>query len=234
MSCENCGAASEAGARFCSHCGALFDGETLMFEPAAPPYQNREPSGPHSLTTIIQRGHFKSPLFVMLAMCCFLMVLGFALGQWLFGLFLAPVAVVLTVLWGSAMWDDLEPRLREAALETGDALWRSARVVRVSLTSWSRAGKVEVRMRARQHHLSRQRDRLFHSLGEAVFEGDEKLAADLTGQLAENSALVQQNDRERQLAWDSAGARVEGERSATAPTEMFETSDRARSHEHIR
>lgn len=157
----------------------------------------------------------------------FLTTLAFALGAWLLGLFLTPVALVLAVLWASVVWDDLEPQLRETTLRTGDAIWRSARVIRVTLTSWTRAGQVEIRMRAKQHHLSRERDRLFRSLGEAVFNENGDAAAGLKQMVASNDELIRRNELERRLAWDSAGDKVDEERSATAPTEIFEVGEGA-------
>jgi len=225
VTCPNCGSSSPIGERSCPQCGSSVGGDTLRFDPAAGVIGNPEPEPGHVRQGKVGAQHVKSPLFFVLLLALFFTVLALALGEWLLGLFLVLITLALALLWASALWDDLEPRLQESTLRTGDAVWRSARMVRVSLTSWSRAGQVEVRMRAKQHQLHRERDSLFRSLGEAVFNGSEERAATLKKSLASNNELIQLNERERRSAWDSAGERVKEERSSTASTETFEVGE---------
>ncbi|HLX88540.1 MAG TPA: hypothetical protein VKR22_08830 [Acidimicrobiales bacterium] len=220
---------TEAGAFLCPRCDSSTEGQTLRLDPAQRPIGSRDRDLAITLKHFVRSAHVKSPLFVAFAFCVVFSVLAFALGIWLIGLFLGALAFALAVLWAGVVWDDLEPRVQATTLKTADAVWRSARVVRVSLASWSRAGKVEVQMRAKQHLLARQRELLFRTLGEAVFNGNEELTEGLKQSITENNALIEQNDLERRLAWESAGERVGGERSATAPTQMFETAEHAES-----
>jgi hypothetical protein len=223
--CPVCGDVVDVLDRFCSTCGNPLREETLRGIPA-----RRDPSRPNvgswtSLRSRVRVGPFAWPLFVAFMVTLLLTVLASVLGAWLIALLLAPIALTLGFVWADTAWDNLQKPLRRAARRTSNSLWASTRITRVSLASWSNTGRVELRTRAQERQLRRQRDDLLHSLGEAAYREDEGRAEMLKRSLVENDDQLAQNEHALELARAQAAERVEIERSVTAPTQVLSKNE---------
>ena len=204
--CPACGSPFADGALYCPGCGRSTGGDTVRL--------GRSAVTPHAAAR-------ETPLFAAFVLVLAALVVAAALGQWLVSLLLVPVVLTLGAAVATLRWSDVEEPIDRMAQQATDNLWAAARVARVSLASWSRAGRTEATLRSRRRRLRVRQDQLLRQLGEAVYLGDTGRTETARRAALANGAEIEECGRALQALRDRINARVEAERTATAPTETF-------------
>jgi hypothetical protein len=163
-----------------------------------------------------------TPIFAAFVLVLAALVVAAGLGQWLVSLLLVPVVLTLGAAVASLSWGDIEEPVDRFAERSSERLWAAARVARVSLVSWSQAGREQAALRARRRRLRIQQHRLLRELGEAVYVGDEARIDAARRAAVRNGAEIERCTEALHVSRAQATEQVQSERSATASTEVFE------------
>ena len=220
--CPACGTSLGIDQPVCPGCGATTGGDTMQF-PAV--------SGPAALpvegAAVVEGGvpaatrPFTSPLVAAFLVVLAALLVALAVGQWLMSLLLVPIAVTLGVAAATVALQDVEAPVDRFLSRMADNLWQTARMARVSAASWARSGRAQLSIQSRQRALRRTHETLMRQLGEAIYRGDEEGAAAVKATAAANGIALDECAAALRAAKVRATVRIETERVATAPTEVF-------------
>jgi len=218
--CATCGAETAADAQFCAHCGTRL---VAADAPAAGDLPAGE-LGPVSHAYAERRVFGLAPpaLVFALALCALVVAtVLFVAGHWVAGLVLLILSAGFAALFLAAARQLPQGRLAHAAVEASDrARWRAG-FARVSVSSWTWAGREVVRLRVLQRRLRREQRGLIYDLGEAVLAGEDGRAEALTSEARARGERIDECERQVRLTLASAHERVGRERAVVEPTRIL-------------
>jgi hypothetical protein len=198
--CRNCGAALAPSARFCPSCGTAVSQEPLL--ETAP--------GPVVHESVERRWLGLPARFILLCLgfAAFGAAIGlFATGNWVWGIVLVLVAVVVLAALAEAtrrsadQWVQHSSRLAadgRAQAVTAAEVWRTR--LDSSLTRWQ--------TRSRLDSLAAARKPAFRALGEAVWRGDENAEREARRQLVEIEQEMKRLEHEQAERLAGADERI--------------------------
>jgi hypothetical protein len=139
----------------------------------------------------------------------------------------AAVGALLVVagLFLGALFAEQARRRRESSLDRAAAfaIDRSLAVAgftRVTVVSWTSAGRRAAMLRLEAMRLARERSHVQYELGGAVHTGDESRAAELRARMQELDAEIERRGRDAADAIATAHRKTRAERRAVAATQV--------------
>jgi hypothetical protein len=211
-SCANCGAGLPPNAAFCPQCGhrvASGDTEVLPTPPAETGPVPVEMSTVHLFGVTPPMTAFALAV-AALAVSVLLLVLGYLLA----GLLVLAAAGLLGLVFVAAS-------LRRPDGKAGRAR-ETARAGMTSLATRASARQELSRLLREREELRVRRERLVHSLGDAVYRGDEEATQALQAELGELDRTAADKEAHMQAVAVHARERIEQARREVQPTEMVE------------
>jgi hypothetical protein len=135
------------------------------------------------------------------------------------------VLLVVAGLFLAALFAEQARRRRDSSLDraAAGAIDRSlalAGFTRVTVASWTSAGRRATRLRLEAMKLARERSHVQYDLGGAVHAGDETRTAELRERMRELDTEIDRRGREAGEAIAAAHRRTRAERRAVAATEV--------------
>lgn len=163
------------------------------------------------------------PLFA-LGLACLLTVLAivaFAVGNWVIGLALVIVAVVLFVLFvGAARHAPTSP-VAQATLTAGDRITSWIGFFTGSANAWSTAGREVLRLRGELRALRPEREEVQYALGGAAYRERDSEVASLRARLRDLDREIDERVAASAATLEQARRRSRKERLAVRPTEKM-------------
>jgi hypothetical protein len=141
-----------------------------------------------------------------------------ATGHWAPGSFLFGIAIALAALLVLTASRDPHSALGRAVLSTSASVQAHTRLVSVSVSAWSRAGREVVRLHREGWLLEHELKRLLAELGGAVYRDEDERAAALKDEARALAAELDRRQAELEAALGRAHGRVAGERMSSART----------------
>lgn len=221
LECPSCGASAPAAARFCSNCGTRLDGGDTQAVPLPP----SEPGPvPVNIAHADPRLFGVVPPLFALGLACLLTVLAivaFAVGNWVIGLALVIVAVVLFVLFvGAARHAPTSP-VAQATLTAGDRITSWIGFFTGSANAWSTAGREVLRLRGELRALRPEREQVQYALGGAAYRERDSEVASLRARLRDLDREIDERVAASAATLEQARRRSRKERLAVRPTEKM-------------
>jgi len=216
LDCPTCRKSTPPGSRFCPWCGAALAGSTLRFDAPA---------------VVEANGHQSRALVALCAAAVGLgaiLIFG-AVGLWWAEVILVPATFLVAYAWWDPIVERFEGPVERFGRRSVVNLWSSARLARAAIGGWTRKGRAQVRVRARQVQIRRQHDRALHLLGKAVYSGDAGRVARAKVLATQTGEQLDQFQRELRRVHEDADRRLEKERRATDVTDQFDPQRLVRS-----
>jgi zinc-ribbon domain len=211
-SCANCGAALPPNAAFCPQCGNRVEPSDTQVLPTPP-----AETGPVPVeTSTVHLFGVTPPMtaFALAVAALAVAVLLLVLGYLLAGLLVLAAAGLLALVFVAAS-------LRQPGGKAGRAR-ETARAGMTSLATRASARHEISRLLREREELRIRRERLIHSLGDAVYRGDEEATQALRVELAELDRTAADKEAHMQAVTVQARERIEQARLEVQPTEMVE------------
>ena len=227
ISCPRCRTEVLPNALNCPRCGEALTDEpvTMTMDPARIAHNgNSFPRAPRATSRPVSRAFLSVVVAVPVLL---LVVLLFVLGLWPVAMLLLVLVLIAGLVLTRTSWQEIEDQVTQGTEDAGARLTVWVRIARVSLVSWSEAGKIGLTAGLKKLRIRRQHDRLLRSLGEAVYAGDETRAHALKESAALTGSRIDEYQEEVQSARIRASERVSLERRASEPTQALSVQDLA-------
>ncbi len=135
------------------------------------------------------------------------------------------VLLVVAGLFLGALFAEQARRRRDSSLDraAAGAIDRSlalAGFTRVTVVSWTGAGRRAARLRLEAMRLARERSHVQYELGGAVHTDDEARTSELRARMRELDSEIERRGREAAAAFATAHRRTRAERNAVASTQV--------------
>jgi hypothetical protein len=231
ITCSACHSELPEGSRFCAQCGVPVGDEgtveMLAATPSAATRRQLASEGARPSVSVHESHRHPlgtSPLAflgVLAPTALIATVVLLILGAWVAALIAAAACLGSFAMLSSAVQHDPGSPVARVSRRSTTRTLSALHIAGVYTRAWSRAIASLAAINQRRLRLRRQLQRQFAPLGEAVLEGDQARAAELTRRAAELEQELAASERQAAAVSEQARSLIEREKVGTQATEAF-------------
>jgi ElaB/YqjD/DUF883 family membrane-anchored ribosome-binding protein len=216
--CPVCNARLPKDARFCPSCGnRVAEGETVRAE--LPPHETV--AAPVDVVQVVPRWFGVAPptlLFAVAAVSAVVAVVLLLLGDWIAGLLVLGLALLLTAAFLEAGRRKPDAQVVRTSVELFDSVRARAGVVARTWLTQSYARREVTRRRAELLRIAAERNAVLRTLGDAAYRGEDE--GELRARIAALDERAEQLEGETREIVGTAQEQVSSAKLQVQPTEV--------------